>query len=197
MSTAFPHSSCRHSSKSTSRPWGRSCCPGLPRTGRTGTTWTGNRRRPSGRPASLNPMGSVFFQPPVAAEDLGPQAESLGRAAPPALEETGKEGIHVPDLRHGDRAGRRGDELGAPIALRSQTGIYFLRRQTPTHWVRECSSLERISGGREGNIYFHLLTSPLKPSLSYPPHHPTPRPPATPTAADAKLTSPATSRPPT
>ncbi|VCX41995.1 unnamed protein product [Gulo gulo] len=46
-STTSPHSSCRHSSKSTSRPRGRSCCPGLPRTGRTAPDCCRRSRTPS------------------------------------------------------------------------------------------------------------------------------------------------------
>uniref|UniRef100_A0A8D1CDY5 Trehalase n=1 Tax=Sus scrofa TaxID=9823 RepID=A0A8D1CDY5_PIG len=41
--------------------------------------------------AALDPRG-LERQPPVSAEDLGPQAASLGRAAAPAVEEAGKEG---------------------------------------------------------------------------------------------------------
>ncbi|KAI4564191.1 hypothetical protein MJT46_009989 [Ovis ammon polii x Ovis aries] len=56
------------------------------------------------RAATLNP---VVFQPPVSAEDLGPQAASLGRAAAPTLEEAGKEGISALDLEEGDGGGER------------------------------------------------------------------------------------------
>lgn len=61
----------------------------------------GNRRGPFKQADSLSPVGMVFLQPPVPAEDLGPQAAGLGRAAAPALEEARKEGISVLGLPQG------------------------------------------------------------------------------------------------
>nr|XP_044608991.1 trehalase [Equus asinus] len=55
----------------------------------------GTGEGPLGGAASLNSEGPVFFQPPVPADNLRPQPASLGRAAAPALEEAGKEGISV------------------------------------------------------------------------------------------------------
>lgn len=72
----------------------------------------GTGEGPSLRAATLNPMGPVVFQPPVSAEDLGPQAASLGRAATPTLEEAGKEGISALDQAEGDGGGERVSRLG-------------------------------------------------------------------------------------
>ncbi|CAI9152931.1 unnamed protein product [Rangifer tarandus platyrhynchus] len=55
------------------------------------------------RAAPLNPVG--VFQPPVSAEDIEPQAVSLGRAAAPTLEEAGKEGTSALSLAEGEGGG--------------------------------------------------------------------------------------------
>ena len=62
------------------------------------------------RAAPLNLVG--VFQPPVSAEDIGPQAASLGRAAVPTLEEAGKEGTSALSLAEGEGGGEGVSHLG-------------------------------------------------------------------------------------
>lgn len=118
----------------------------------------GTGEGPLGGAASLNSEGPVFFQPPVPADNLRPQPASLGRAAAPALEEAGKEGISVlglpQSLTEKDGPGRGVCQLRAHTATRAQIGTHFLRTQLPTPGSLNRSSLERTSEGEEMDVHF-------------------------------------------